>query len=450
MTETAQSSKRPLGIIFLTLFIDLMGFSIVFPLYPSMLDFYLPHTGAETTGLLGTLYAHLVDLAGATGHTADARHLTAVFFGGVLGSVYSVLQFLFAPLWGGLSDRYGRRTVLLITVGGIALSYLVWIFAANFWVFLFVRVFSGLCAGNISVASAAVADVTSRENRAKGMALVGIAFGLGFIFGPAIGGFTATIDLTQIAPGLAAYGIHPFTVPALVALLLALINLTLIWRLFPETKAEAEPAPAQEPRTALQQIGGFLHIRPPEVGRACLLSFLFMLSFTGLEFTFTFLANERFGYSSLQLGLVFVYIGFILILTQGYIVRRYGHKLGEKNLATAGVVIGGIAFATLAWSQSVGLFFTGITLFALSIGLLAPSTNALVSLYSPNDIQGRNLGLARAAGSLARAIGPILAAWLYFRYGSENAYLIAAAVMIPALLVALSLPKPFAEESPQE
>ncbi|MGB0344499.1 MAG: MFS transporter, partial [Coraliomargarita sp.] len=189
--------RQTLPIVFLTLFLDLVGFSIIFPLFPAMLDYYLPQEGGGSGGLLGKLIAPIATLAENSG-AEDPRFMTAVLFGGILGSLYSVLQFICAPLWGACSDRVGRRKVLLITIAGLALSYAAWFFAASFWMLVLARVLGGVMGGNLSVATAAVADVTSREKRAGGMAIVGIAFGLGFLVGPAIGGLSSRIDLAGL------------------------------------------------------------------------------------------------------------------------------------------------------------------------------------------------------------------------------------------------------------
>ncbi|HKK17428.1 MAG TPA: MFS transporter, partial [Opitutales bacterium] len=174
--STTPQNRRTLGIVFLTLFLDLVGFSIIFPLFPAMLDYYLPN-GAGDGSLLGRIVAPLAAWAEASG-AENPRLMTAVLFGGVLGSLYSILQFLCAPLWGAWSDRVGRRKVLLITISGLALSYVLWFFAASFWILILARIIGGAMGGNLSVATAAVADSTTREKRSSGLAIVGIAFGL--------------------------------------------------------------------------------------------------------------------------------------------------------------------------------------------------------------------------------------------------------------------------------
>ncbi|MFP4260301.1 MAG: MFS transporter [Opitutales bacterium] len=434
-----RGNRRTLGIVFLTLFLDLVGFSIIFPLFPAMLEYYLPD-GAGAGSLLGQLVGQLASWAEQSG-AEDPRLMTAVLFGGILGSLYSVLQFICAPLWGAFSDRVGRRPVLLLTISGLALCYLLWFFAASFWILVLSRVIGGIMGGNISVTTAAVADSTSREKRSGGLAIIGIAFGLGFIVGPAIGGLLSMVDLTEHWPALAAFGVNPFSMPALVSLLLALINLVWVFRRFDETLTDAnrDEARRTKPNFAVFKMfssGG------PNVRRTNLLYLIFMLAFSGMEFTLAFLAVERFGFSPAQNGGMFVFIGFVLIVVQGGIVRRLASPVGEKRLALAGLALGLAAFITLAFALELGLFFIALALLGFSIGLVSPTLSGLVSLYSSESEQGSCLGIYRSAGSLARAIGPLVAAFVYFAYGSQSAYLFGALVVVIPLIMAIKLPQP--------
>jgi len=366
--------------------------------------------------------------------------MTAVLFGGILGSLYSVLQFIFAPLWGAYSDRVGRRKVLLITIAGLALSYVAWFFAASFWVLILARVLGGAMGGNLSVATAAVADSTTREKRASGLAIVGIAFGLGFIVGPAIGGLLSQINLLESNSSLEKFGINPFSVPALVSFVLAVINLLWVARKFKETLPEEKRGKDSPER-------GLLVFRMFKGGAASIrqtnLTYLFyMLAFAGMEFTLTFLAVERFQFTPVQNGMMFVFIGFVLVLVQGGIVRRLAKPVGEKRLAVVGIFCGIAAFLVLSIASNLTVFFLALGIMALSIGLASPTLSALVSLYSKDEEQGASLGIFRSAGSLARAIGPLAAAFIYFAYGSKSAYMIGAIVIIIPFLIALKLPEP--------
>lgn len=432
MPETDPSpdpKKKVTGVIFLTLFIDLVGFSIIFPLFPAMLDYYLAR---EDSGLIALLIRSIENLSGQP----DNRFLTTVLFGGILGSLYSLLQFIAAPLWGILSDRIGRRKVLLLTVAGTALSYFLWVFSASFEGLIAARLLGGLMAGNISVATAAIADTTIRKQRGAGMAIVGVAFGLGFVLGPAIGGLSvawqpgAPVGLDQ------AWGWHPFSGPALIAAVLACLNWFWVVARFPETAPFRMEDTEPEKTDPLTQLKG-LRLDVPAIRQTIWIYFTMLFAFSGMEFTLTFLAVERFQYSPAQNGLMFVFIGITLALVQGGITRRLAPRVGEKRLASTGLVLGVVAFLFLAWSgDSQLLFYIGLGFMAASIGLASPTLQALVSLYADRQNQGKFLGYQRSAGSFARAIGPFVAAALFFGLGSNLSYTLGAIFMaIPLLLI---------------
>ncbi|WP_269526735.1 MFS transporter [Coraliomargarita parva] len=433
----ARQRRQTLGIVFLTLFLDLVGFSIIFPLFPAMLDYYLP-SGSGNGSLLGQCIEPLARMAEASG-AADPKFMTAVLFGGILGSLYSLLQFVCAPLWGAYSDRVGRRKVLLITISGLALSYLAWCLAQSFWILVLARIIGGAMGGNLSVATAAVADVTSREKRAGGMAIIGIAFGLGFIVGPAIGGISSQLNLLDHFPGLARFGVNPFSIAALVSLVLAIANLVLVKRRFEETLPASKRERAPAPRSL--QVFRIFRSGPPATRRTNMVYLIFMLAFSGMEFTLTFLAVERFQFTPAKNGMMFVFVGFVLILVQGGLVRRLAKPVGEKRLALTGLLAGICAFSALALALSLGLFFTALALMALAVGLSSPTLSALVSLYSDESEQGAALGVYRSAGSFARAVGPLAAAFCYFTLGSQTTYLIGACVILLPLAIATTLPK---------
>lgn len=422
----------------MTLFIDLVGFSIIFPLFPAMLEYYLER---EDSGLIGQLVETITRLSGQP----DNMFLTTVLFGGILGSLYSFLQFLAAPLWGILSDRIGRRKVLLVTVAGTALSYLLWVFSASFEGLLAARLLGGLMAGNISVATAAIADTTSRKKRGAGMAIVGVAFGLGFILGPALGGLTVAWQPgTPIGPDQ-DWGWHPFSGPALVALILSVFNWIWIVLRFPETRPDQSE---KTERPILPHTLGGLADDVPAIRKTIRLYFILLFAFSGMEFTLTFLAVERFQYTPAQNGLMFVYIGLLLALIQGGITRRLAPKIGEVKLARAGLLAGVLAFLLLAWSgNNTFLFYLGLGGMALSIGLASPCLQALVSLYADDENQGRYLGQQRSAGAFARAVGPFVAAGLFFALGSPIAYTAGALFMVISFLMVFRLPDPRKEEA---
>ncbi len=435
--RTPKSARSlSLGVIFLTLYIDLAGFSIIFPLFPEMLTFYLEKDGSA--GLLGGLLSILDQVAEISGM---GDHFAPVLFGGVLGSLYAFLQFAFAPFWGALSDHHGRRRILLLTVAGTALSYLIWIFSGSFLLLVLARLFGGAMSGNLSVATAAVADVTTRKDRAKGMGMVGAAFGLGFITGPAIGGAFALINPLETHPALAAYGINPFSVSALAAFILAMVNLAWIWRRFSESlpkEKRTETANLRE-RNPIS----LLRVRhDPPVRRTNHVYFLFIFAFAGMEFTLSFLTVDRFGFSTVQITYMMVFIGLILILTQGIIVRRIIPRLGERRVAVTGLLMVSMGFAILALAGTTGVLYLGLTVMAIGAGLTTPSLTSLVSLYTPEDRQGQVLGTFRSLGSLARAVGPIIASFVFWFFGSAWSYGLGAALLIPSLILAAALSEP--------
>ena len=437
MSQTS-SNKKNLGAILLTLFLDLVGFSIIFPLFPGMLEFYFDANGSS--GILGWAIPFLDGVTGG-------GHYTAVLFGGILGSLYSIMQFVFSPIWGRRSDRMGRKSVLKITILGTALSYLVWFFSGSFELLILGRLLGGIMAGNISVATAAVADMTTRENRSKGMALVGVTFGLGFIIGPAIGALLSLVNILDFAPALESLGINPFSVPALVALILTLVNCVWLSARFDESLDE-DKRDKSEAKGSFAGVIDLLSVKHPGIRQVNWLYLIFITAFSGMEFTLTFLAAERFLYSPAQNGYIFLYVGFILILVQGGIVRRMTPKIGEKKTAIAGLIFGVVAFILLSRSDTQFLFYLSLTLMAFAGGFVNPSLTSLVSLYSNEDKQGANLGLFRSAGSLARAIGPILAAGVYWYFGSDIAYLFAGLVILIPLVRAFALPSTNKEEAP--
>ncbi len=427
-----QPSKRPVGVIWLTVFIDLVGFSIIFPIFPAMLEWYLPRAGEGS--FLHALIGGLESITPA-GHR---DFYVAVLFGGFLGSLYSFLQFLSAPLWGRLSDQHGRRNILLVTTGGTALAYLVWVFSGQFWVLLLSRFLAGVMAGNIAVATAAIADLTDRENRSRGMALVGVAFGLGFILGPVLGGLGSLFHLAQ-SYGSAAFALNPFSFPALLALFLSLINVVWIWRVFPETlPPEKRSVEADKEKRPLLRFGS----RIPDVRRGLRVYFLFIFAFSGMEFTLTFLALERLSYDSHQMPLLFLFVGVILALTQGFLIRRYGHRFGERNFATLGLLSSFLGLILLSYGEVALVFYGGLAFLGFGVGCVSPCMASLVSLYTPSERQGATQGAFRSTGALGRAIGPLFGAGIFGLLGSASAYLAGAALMVLAGFFSLLLPKP--------
>jgi MFS family permease len=364
-----------------------------------------------------------------------------VLFGGVLSSVFSILQFVFAPFWGAVSDRRGRRGVLLLTVAGTALGYLVWVFSGSFWLFLLSRIVSGAFSGNLSVATAAVADVTSRTERSKAMGLVGAAFGLGLVTGPTIGAFTVHLNLVDRFPELARFGLNPFSVPALIAFVLCVINLLWISARFKETLSPQAQAGAVEPRLR-NPIAAILGLENPAVRRANLVAFVFSIAFVAMESALTFLASTRFGYTARENGLLLGFLGVCAIVTQGYIVRKLLRVADEVRVLGAGLAFSVAGFFVIGYATQPWMLYVGLALLALGSGLVNPSTTGLISLYAGQEEQGRVLGIFRSLSALSRAFTPVLAGIVFWRFGSASVFVAGAVLTLGALALCARLPKP--------
>ncbi|OUU08538.1 MAG: hypothetical protein CBC00_07955 [Verrucomicrobia bacterium TMED40] len=437
MKGSEEKVKRStFGVVFLTIFLDMVGFSVLFPLFPEMLEHYLAREARIGGGLVTDLVNFILSFS-IVGEDSGSFRFETVIFGGALGSLYAILQFFFAPIWGRLSDKVGRRPVLLYTLGGTCLGYLLWIFAGDFWILVLSRILGGVASGNLSVATAAIADVTSRENRSKGMALVGIAFGLGFILGPALGGLSFYWQLASVSDEILSF--TPFSSAALISLSLALVNLIWVWARFRETLSKENRSTEGRPKPAIFQLG---RIENHAVRKTCLAYLFYMISFSGMEFTLTFLAVERFAYSPREIVNMFLLIGLTLIFAQGFFVRRFVGKMGERRMALWGIAIGTLAFLMISNSFNETTFFIALFLMSCGVALISPTLTSLTSLHSNESDQGFHLGVFRSSGSMARACGPLLAGLVYFTCGSVTAYTFGAIILLVPFLILRKVPQP--------
>lgn len=437
MPSSPAPAQRPLslGVIFLTLYIDLIGFSIIFPLGPDLIHHYLAVDGND--GVLAWMLQYTERIAHVFGQQTDV----AVFFGGIISSLFSILQFVFAPFWGSVSDRRGRRGVLTLTVAGTALGYLVWVVSGSFWMFLVSRIVSGAFSGNLSVATAAVADVTTRQERSKAMGLVGAAFGLGLVTGPMIGAFTAHINLLHAHPGLARFGINPFSVPALISFALCLVNLVWISARFKETLSAESRAGASEARLR-NPLKAILGVENRAVRRTNFVSFTYSIAFVAMETSLTFLAAERFHYTARQNGYLLGFLGLCAIVTQGYIVRKLLHRIDEITVLTSGLVFSAIGLLAIGFAPAPWALYCGLAFLALGSGLVNPSSSGLISLYSEPSQQGRVLGIFRSLQSLSRAFTPLLAGTISGLFGYASLFVGGAGLTLIAFALGRTLPKP--------
>jgi len=429
--DCCRMKKPTLFIVFLTVFIDVVGFSIIFPLFPAMLDYYLPLEGEDS--LIGSLVAWLGKFTGGD------KNAVATLFGGVLGSLYGVLQFIFAPIWGAYSDRHGRRPTLVFTLGGIVLANLIWVFAGSFALLVLGRVLGGIMAGNISAASAVAADITPGKERASGMILIGVALGLGFILGPAIGGLAYSWQLVEGGEATAGLALHPFSGPAIIALGIAAVN----WVLIIFRLSESLPPEKREQPTAKRGFNPFAQLRRihlPGVARTNLMYFAYWCAFSSVEFTVTFFATETLDFTPLDIAWMFVFIGVSLIFFQGGVARQLIKRVGERRTALFGVCSTLPGFLIIGNATSTEMLYGGLLLMTSGSGMTMPSLNSLVSRYTPADRQGLSLGVFRSLGSLSRAIGPVMGGLLYWKFGSSMPYWVGAAFLVVPFFMALGLP----------
>ncbi|XP_053530505.1 major facilitator superfamily domain-containing protein 10 isoform X2 [Ictalurus punctatus] len=290
-------SSRVIRVVFLALLLDLLGFTVILPLLPSILDHY-----SETGDNVYLSLQSIVDwFQGTVGVPLDRKY-TNVLFGGLIGSVYSLLQFIFSPVMGAASDQHGRRPLLLLTTAGLIFSYILWAVSHNFSVFLLSRVVGGICKGNVSLCTAVVADLPCPKARNRGMAMIGVAFSLGFTLGPLMGAYFA---LRPVDAELFYQG------PALLAVLFSVADLLFIFLMLPETlhKGTSEPTGVQEIGDLLNPVALFNFSavtrtkEPPSVQRMHNLKvlgwvyFAYLFLFSGLEFTLSFLTHQRFQFS---------------------------------------------------------------------------------------------------------------------------------------------------------
>jgi MFS family permease len=373
----------PTLLIFLTVFIDLIGFGIVLPLLPS--------------------YA-------AATHASD----TAI---GVLVASFSLMQFLLAPWWGRLSDRIGRRPVLLVGLAGSALSYLLFAVAGSFWLLLVSRMVAGGMGATINVAQAYLADVTVPERRARAMGLIGAAFGLGFVVGPAIGG---------VSSGFGNGG------PGLVASALTTINLLLAWRWLPESRrADSPEGPAPVPVHWTRFLLAFTAVA------------FSTLAFTVLYVVFPLQVERVLGYDRHHSAYLFVLIGVVSAVIQGGMIGSLVARFGERLLIGAGGVLMALGLALLPAAFTapgrLGLLLSALVLIAAGSGMVAPSAASFVSRVAPPDEQGRALGLLQSVAAVARIAGPVTAGLVAGHVGSQAAFLVASgAAGIAGLSAAVS------------
>ncbi len=428
MTDTAPTTnqtpppKGALLTVFLVVFIDLLGFGIVLPLMPRYISDLLVPAGVP-----------------------DQLH--GLVIGGLL-SVFSLMQFIFAPIWGRVSDRVGRRPILMLGLGGSVVMYALFGYASSMiepngatpadtailsLTLMFVsRIGAGIAGATIATAQAVIADCTPPERRAHGMALIGAAFGIGFTFGPLLAGLAMTVYPEQPAlPGYFAAGLSA------IALVVGLLKM-------PETMRPGKPAPR---RGWLDLNGMASTLRTPTVGVLVLVFFFATFGFAKFEATLALLTKD-FGYGDRDNFWVFAYVGFVLLFTQGFLYRRLKNKYHEVALMRLGVAfmfLGLIGLAVVAMAPAdanlrQARFFGALALGVVGFAFLTPSAQALISKRSDPNRQGEVLGVNQSFSALARILGPVVGNVL-FGYSHVLPYLTSAVLLGLVLALIAKLKK---------
>jgi DHA1 family tetracycline resistance protein-like MFS transporter len=394
--------RSPLFVVFITIFIDLVSFGIVVPLLP----FY-----AQTFG--------------ASGITI-----------GLLLSVFSLMNFIASPIWGRFSDKYGRRPILIGTIFCNIIAYILFSTSSSLWMLFAARILSGLAAGNISAAQAYVSDVTAVENRAQGMGMVGAAFGLGFIFGPMIGGVFSH----------ESFGAMRYALPGYIAAGLCSVNLVSAYFFLPESlKPELRN---DTHKIKLLNLRALVHaLRTPNLSLVIVLFFLVVVAFSSIYTSFPLFVMEKpFNMSSSGMGYFFMEIGVFSVIIQGGLIGRLTGFFGERKLVLIGGVlltIGFLGFPISSWLPTWNLICLIIATACISIGssCLTPTIMSLTSQLADPSEQGSILGVTQSFASLARMIGPAVGGFAYDLAGHRSPYYFAFATMLVAMVLIVMLQK---------
>jgi len=383
--------RSPLFLMALTIFIDFTGFGLVIPLLP----FWAEHLGANAMGV------------------------------GLILTVYALAQFIFTPVLGSLSDRYGRRPIIIASLSIEALSFALSALANTLPFLLLARFIGGLGASNIGSAQAVVSDITPAKDRARGMGIIGAAIGLGFVVGPALGGL-----LAPLGPAL----------PFWVAMGVAIANMLLVFFFLPETRnpqASTQADESREGNTFVLLAGWRQALRNATVARLVIINLLFTIAFTAMEAIFPLFTQHVFGWTAMQNGYVFTYVGFVIVIMQGGLVGQLVKRFGERSLLIAGLIMLGAGLALLSISTQLALLLIALGILSAGDGMVSPTISALLSFASPSEAQGETLGFAQGIAGLGRVIGPLIAGTIYTLGGPSTPFLLGAGLVLLAALIAI-------------
>ncbi len=386
--------KSQMGVIFVTVFVDLLGFGMIIPLLP---------------------------------YLATEYHATPLQVG-LLMSIYSLMQFIFAPFWGRLSDRYGRRPILLVSLFGAALAHLGFAMGSQLWILFAARLFAGAFGGNISTAMAYIADITDEKDRSKGMGLIGAAFGLGFVFGPFVGGVTG--DWGMMLGSEPPFGMN---FSALVASAICFANFLSAVFILSETLPVERRGKIDVRPSRIKLL--FSYLTRPIAGPLMFTFFVMGLAMSHMEATLFLYVKDQFGWNLRTASFGFAYVGVMMVFTQGYLVRKLLPRFGERRLLPIGLSLFLLGMYGIGFSHSVAVLAVVMTVLALGNGLSHPSILGTISLVTPKEEQGSIMGVTQSLAALGRILGPAMGGFFYGEMGREYPYLIAGTLGLLGFLV---------------
>ncbi|MEM7771649.1 MAG: MFS transporter [Cyanobacteria bacterium P01_A01_bin.37] len=404
---------RILFLLFLSVFVDLIGFGIITPLLPFI---------AETYG-------------------ASPLEVTLLF------SLYSLMQLIFTPFWGSLSDRIGRRPILLLSYLGSALSYIFFAFAPTLVLIFVARALAGIMGSSITVTKAYIADITTPEGRAKGMGIIGAAFGCGFMIGPALGGLLAgtaenpNFQLPLLVAAGLAFAAFSF---ALVALPESLPK-HLLQRGLNQTLAGGRhqvriPGTTRNTTTKIFNLSTIFRVlKPIHIRRLISVTFLFSIASVGVQAILVLWCDRQFSWGPRALGLLFMFYGVIATIIQGGLIGILTKQFREQTLLLAGVLFQGFGLLLVPISTTVPLFMASTGLWIVGESVCRPALNSLVSRSASVDEQGITLGVTQSFTSMANILGPILAGSLFTFFGGEWAFWCGTGLMAIATVISVQL-----------
>lgn len=383
MSDRLKSARR---VVIFTIFLDLLGFGLIIP----QVQYY-----------------------------ADAYHATPAFIG-MIQAIYSLMQFLFAPFWGRLSDRIGRRPVLLVSIAGSTVSYVLFALARDAQTIFLSRLLAGVTAANVSTAQAYISDVTPPQERTRWMGLIGAAFGVGFILGPAFGGL------------LGAWGGN-YAIGIAGAILAGANWLSAFMRLPESLPAEYRQHTGEWYTLPLRNLPRVLAI--PHVGLLTLVLFTTTFAISNLESTFVLLAKRHYGLDQRGCGYLFAYLGIIAAVVQGGLIGRLNARFGETRLLLSGYLLQAPALFLIPFMPSIGWLMVVLAVMAVGGGMAVPSLDGLLSKLAPTSSRGEVFGATQSLGSLARVVGPVWGGWAFGHLGMSAPYMTAAMLMLLASTV---------------